>query len=566
MSLTSPHLLAAEQVSRPEIPLEGFRIVRPPGAEWHVIQDRDGCDLYLPGARIQRAAAAGDGSLLAVEVADDGHEEGRLLIIDGDGTALPVATPRLRYADLAWAGPHLHLVDASGAWLLLDTSTSTAPTTLVLREANGSAPPRLVPVGRQVLLAVTEPGTDRSSLRAAGGSTLLDLPPPVAVSRAGQTTLVVTRSTLHLLGAGPADTVVVRACRPRGDVDGVLLHATAQPDGAVLHCVTDGHSRLIELDADLQPIRDVSLGSDARMMTATGLGWADGTTWVRIESPAGPPHLVDLTTLAAHPDEGPPSPPSRLLTVTAEDGTSIELVVTGEVSGPAPTLLEVYGGFGVVDVAAFEPSVTAWCALGGRHVTARIRGGGGAGSAWHTAAQGPRKARAVADTVAVARALVASGLSRPGQLVLAGASHGGLIAASAALAAPGLVAAAVCTAAPLDPHRLDENPLGAAWREEFGDVTDPVVRAAMDDYAPLRRLERWPLGVPPPAFLLTTFADDARVSRHSTDRLEAELRRRGSTVVRRHRPAMGHGRNAASDVHDFAASVLDFALDPSGAP
>jgi prolyl oligopeptidase PreP (S9A serine peptidase family) len=324
-----------------------------------------------------------------------------------------------------------------------------------------------------------------------------------------------------------------------------------------------GQSRLLEFDAGLRLVRAVvPCGSD--IGAVTGLSWADDTVWARLESPAGPPRVVALDAVATGTTEAL-SLPSRLMTVTADDGTAIELVVTGDAAGPAPTLLEVYGGFGLADVPVFEPSVAAWCALGGLHVTARIRGGGGVGSAWHRAAQGAGKGRAVADTVDVARALVAAGLTRPDLLVLAGASHGGLVAASAALHAPGLVAGVACTAAPLDPHRLEEHPLASAWRDEFGCPTDDAVRAAMDDYSPLRRLEQCPAGAPLPRFLLTTFAEDARVDRGATDRFDAALRNRGAAVVRHHRSAMGHGRNARTDVHAFAASVLDFALDSTGA-
>ncbi|MER6941772.1 prolyl oligopeptidase family serine peptidase, partial [Nocardioides sp. NPDC000441] len=117
-----------------------------------------------------------------------------------------------------------------------------------------------------------------------------------------------------------------------------------------------------------------------------------------------------------------------------------------------------------------------------------------------------------------------------------------------------------CTAAPLDPHRIGEHPGARHWTEEFGDPSDPAVRAAMDDYSPFERARRFP-GGRWPRFLLTTFAEDSRVAAAPTDRLAAALTARGAEVVRSHRPRMGHGGNHLDAVHDFAASVLDFALD-----
>lgn len=571
MSAVTEALRRAEAAPRPELPLTGFRLVRRATDDWPVVLDRQGRFLCAPDARVHRASAADGGSLLALEIADDASEVGRLVLVDRTGRIRPVATPPLRYGDQLWVGPELHLLDRDGRWLVVDSRAGSpragSPRSDAVGGTNGR--PRLLAVGGEVALAVTGAG-DATRLEDRDGRTLLELPPLRAASSVGGRTLAVTDEGLLLLAVTKAGIGVQAEARLDPVTDGTPVHATASPDGAAVHLVRDGHSRLLTLDDALRPVTGSALSSAADVTTITGLSWADGTLWLRHEAPARSPQLCRADDLASMPGgpggPGDTAPPARLLTVAADDGTPIELVVTGEAAGPAPLLLEVYGGFGVVDLPSFEPSVAAWCALGGLHVTARIRGGGGRGSSWHEQARGARKARAVADTVAVARALVEWGLTAAEQLVIAGASHGGLVAASAVLAAPGVAAGAACTAAPLDPHRISEHPLGELWTAEFGDPQDPAVRAAMDDYAPLRRLTRWPAGAPLPRFLLTTFAADTRVAPAATDRLADALTTRGAHVVRRHRPAMGHGRNARSGVHAFAASVLTFALDPTGAP
>ncbi|GAA2081879.1 hypothetical protein GCM10009821_23260 [Aeromicrobium halocynthiae] len=562
MTRASAALQRADAVPRPELPLPGFRLVRRAGDEWPVVLDEDHRLLLVPDARVQRVSAGPDGQVLALELAEDGSETGHLVLLDRAGRLTPVATPALRHGDQAWTGSQLHLLDRAGGWHVVDSRSPTPRARLVRAAAAGR--PRLVSLGGRCFLA--EPGPDQrdpSWLLGVDGRQLLRLPAVRSLSSVGDTALVVSADHLLLLDASDGEPRVKASATLDARTHGVPVHAAAAPGGAAVHLVRAGHSRVVEHDRGLRPLRDHALSADDDVATATGLAWADGAMWVRHESPGGAPCLTRLEDLPTGPR--PTGLRSRLVTVTAEDGTPLELVVTGSRSGPVPTLLEVYGGFGLVDVPRFEPSVAAWCDVGGLHVTARVRGGGGHRSPWHEQARGPRKGRAVADTVAVARALVDRGMTSPQQLVVAGASHGGLVAASAALAAPGLLAGAACTAAPLDPHRLAEHPLARAWTEEFGDPGDDAVREAMDDYSPLRRLDRWPRPSPLPRFLLTTFAEDSRVSSSATDRFETALRSRGAEVQRHHRPAMGHGANARSRVHDFATSVLDFALAATGA-
>lgn len=545
-------LRRAERSGRPGLPLARFRLSRRPGDLLPVLVGEDGDVVFDPGARIQGAATSSDGHLVALEVSDDGSENGRVLVVDTSSrTSTELDGVAVRHARMAWAGKDLFLVDALGRCLRV--RRGERPRTLFTTAAGERATP--VGVGRRVVIARTD--EDRTRLVDTDGLAILELPPVRSISAAEDTVLAVTREELVSLGpSGPA------RCRLEA-LPGVPVHAQAVPGGGLVHLVAGGHSQVVRLAADagvLAPRETVAISQEQDVRTVSGLSWAQNRAWVRIESPAGAPRVMPLEAAAGSTRE---DRRSRLTTVTAEDGAEIELILTGEPGGP--TLLEVYGGFGVVDLPAFEPSVAAWCELGGLHITARLRGGGGAGTSWHTSGQGVGKTRTVADAVTVARELVRLGLTRPERLVLAGASLGGLVAVSAALAEPGLVAGVACTAAPLDPHRIGEHPGARHWTEEFGDPNDPAVRAAMDDYSPFERARRFPDGHWP-RFLLTTFAEDSRVAAAPTDRLAEVLTARGAEVVRSHRPRMGHGGNHLDAVHDFAVSVLDFALDSAHEP
>ncbi|MFE6646950.1 prolyl oligopeptidase family serine peptidase [Nocardioides sp. NPDC057772] len=556
MTRASVHeaLRRAERVGRPGLPMGGFRLSRRPGDLLPVLTDEDGGVVFDPGARIQAAAPSPDGRLVAVEVSDDGSEDGRLVLVDTisreqtevDGVAL-------RHARMAWDDQGLVLVDAAGRCLRVRPGVPAR--TLFVTVAGERATP--VGVGGSALVART--GGERTRLIGTDGAEIVELPRVRSITSAGDAVLAVTAEELvsfRVPGPAPA------RCRLE-TLPGVPAHAQAVPGGGLVHLVRDGHSVLVRLGVDhgiLAPTRTVTISDQEEVRTVSGLAWARDRAWVRVESPAGAPRVVPVEQ-AAHTT--PQGRRSRLITVTADDGAEIELVLTGDTGGA--TLVEVYGGFGVVDLPRFEPSVAAWCELGGLHVTARLRGGGGAGTAWHAAGQGAEKVRTVADAVSVVRELVRLGLARPERLVLAGASLGGLVAVSAALAEPGLVAGVACTAAPLDPHRFAEHPGARHWTDEFGDPDDSEVRAAMDDYSPFARVARYP-GRTWPRFLLTTFMEDSRVAAAPTDRLAEVLSARGADVVRSHRPRMGHGGNHLDSVHDFAASVLDFALDTAHRP
>nr|WP_241248502.1 prolyl oligopeptidase family serine peptidase [Nocardioides sp. KC13] len=452
---------------------------------------------------------------------------------------------------MAWDDHGLVVADAEGRCLRVRTGE---PARTLFTTATGE---RATPVGVGGRVVIARTDEERTLLVGTDGAQILELPRVRNVSAAADTLVAVTGEELvSLQGQASA------RCRLE-TLPGVPVHAQAIPGGCLVHLVRDGHSAIVRLGADgglLTATETVAVSDQQEVRTVSGLSWAQGRAWARIESPAEVPQVAPIEEAARSTSEGRRS---RLITVTADDGAEIELVVTGDPGGA--TLVEVYGGFGVVDLPRFEPSVAAWCELGGLHVTARLRGGGGAGTSWHAAGQGAGKVRTVADAVAVARELVRLGLARPERLVLAGASLGGLVAVSAALAEPGLVAGVACTAAPLDPHRFTEHPGAPHWTDEFGDPADPAVRAAMDDYSPFARAGRFPdRGWP--RFLLTTFAEDSRVAAEPTDRLADVLRARGAEVVRSHRPRMGHGGNHLDSVHDFAASVLDFALDSAHRP
>ncbi|RPF20621.1 prolyl oligopeptidase family serine peptidase [Myceligenerans xiligouense] len=571
----------AEAAGRPGLPLGDLRISRRAGDRYPVVLRDEERLVHDPGAAVQRAALSPDGRILALEVSADGTESGALRLLDVlSGSARTVPGLALRYTDMTWTPDGDDLILTVGPRRVVALRVPTGPTTPLRStatqptdgtawtpverpDAPGPRPrtvweggegerARPVVIGGRLVLTVSD--DDGTRLITTDATELVRLPGVCTVHAAGNDALAVSRTALYSLH-GDDSGIAIRATAPPA---GTVVHALATSGRFWLHVVMDGHSEVAELDAELEVVRRVPVSADDDVRAVTGLARDGDGLQVRVEAPARVPEVVRLDALVAPGPGRAGASRTRLLTVPAADGTPVELVVTDTHDGAAPVLVVAYGGFGVVDLPGFEPSVAAWCELGGRYVTARVRGSGGAPGR-HEQGRGPRKGTGPADLVAAARGLVARGLAEPGRIAFSGASHGGLVAASAALAQPGLVAAVTCTAAPLDPFRLEEHPYAAYWRQEFGDPADPGIRAAMADYSPFARLDRYPSVRPLPAFLLTTFDQDTRVSRAPTDRFAEALRTRGAVVGREHRPAMGHGRNALDDVHDFAASVLGFA-------
>ncbi|WP_157085911.1 prolyl oligopeptidase family serine peptidase [Devriesea agamarum] len=284
-------------------------------------------------------------------------------------------------------------------------------------------------------------------------------------------------------------------------------------------------------------------------------------------------------------------------TAHASDETDITVTVTEPICGPrpGPMILTCYGGFGVPCLPTFDPSISAWVEQGGRYAIAHVRGGGERGIPWHHAGRGEHKHRTVDDFVCAARSLIEAGYTRADQLVLVGASHGGVIVASAGLGHPELCAGIVSTAAPLDLLNLAAHPLGRLWMTEFGAsnvtqstqnsqifnriqsgqpriVASPGCVDDMDEQlARLRRIS--PLARAQaltsasgklPRFLGIVMEEDSRVAADDTERMVRVLRDVGAEATMWTARHTGHGSNHLDRVHDLAAVILSFAAATTG--
>lgn len=181
--------------------------------------------------------------------------------------------------------------------------------------------------------------------------------------------------------------------------------------------------------------------------------------------------------------------------------------------GANPTLIWAYGGFNYSYPPDYRPDVGVGWLTGpgprpGVYVLAHIRGGGELGPEWHRQAIRENRQRAFDDFYAVAKDLIARGITSPEYLGIWGASNGGLLTGVALTQRPDLFGAVISMVPLLDMKRYHWLLAGASWMAEYGDPDDPDDWAYLSRYSPYHNV-RSDQEYPP--VLFTTSTRDDRV-------------------------------------------------------
>jgi prolyl oligopeptidase len=257
---------------------------------------------------------------------------------------------------------------------------------------------------------------------------------------------------------------------------------------------------------------------------------------------------------------------SRGLSVTqhhavAEDGTRIPYFQVGRadlrLDGNNPVLLTGYGGF-EISLLPYYAQIAGklWLERGGVFVMANIRGGGEFGPAWHEAGRRAGKKTSHDDFAAVARDLIARGVTRAPRLACEGGSNGGLLVGNMYARWPELFGAIICAVPLLDMKRYTKLTAGASWVAEYGDPDVP------EDWAFLEQISAYQLvgaGKNYPPILLTTSARDDRVHPGHARKMAAKLQALGAKVMFHEPPEGGHA-GAADNAHVAYNEALSYAF------
>ncbi|SAL18675.1 prolyl oligopeptidase family serine peptidase [Caballeronia telluris] len=195
--------------------------------------------------------------------------------------------------------------------------------------------------------------------------------------------------------------------------------------------------------------------------------------------------------------------------------------LTGEA---APCLLYGYGGFEVALDPHYDATTgMAWLEEGGVLAIANIRGGGEFGPLWHQAAQREKRQVSFDDFIAVAEALIDSGVTSAAQLAIRGGSNGGLLTGVCMIQRPELFGAVLSEVPLLDMSRFHLLLQGASWIDEYGDPDDDADRRFLLTYSPYQNVKAE--AHYPPALFTSSTTDD-RVhpghARKMTARMQAQ--------------------------------------------
>ena len=220
-------------------------------------------------------------------------------------------------------------------------------------------------------------------------------------------------------------------------------------------------------------------------------------------------------------------------------------------------LLTGYGGYQIANLPYYGVSVgKLWLERGGVFVIANIRGGGEFGPDWHKAGMRAGKKLTHDDFAAVAKDLIARGVTRPQRLACKGGSNGGLLVGNMLTRYPNLFGAIHCAVPLLDMKRYTKLTAGASWVSEYGDPDKREDWAFLEELSPYHHVE--PHQSYPP-ILLTTSARDDRVHPGHARKMTAKLAAQGYCVYF-YEPLEGGHAGATDNAHFAFNAALSFAF------
>lgn len=240
------------------------------------------------------------------------------------------------------------------------------------------------------------------------------------------------------------------------------------------------------------------------------------------------------------------------------DGTRIpyfQVAETGlELDGSHPTLLSGYGGFQSSVLPDYSALVgRGWLERGGVFVRANIRGGGEFGPDWHTAALKQNRPRAYEDFAAVAKDLVARGVTTAARLGAEGRSNGGLLVGNMLTTYPELFGAIVCGVPLLDMRRYTKLSAGASWIAEYGDPDLEEEWEFIRGFSPYHLLSD---GVKYPPTLFYAATSDDRVGPVQARKMAALMQSMGLPGIRYFENADGGHGGAVDNTHTARLQAL----------
>jgi len=228
----------------------------------------------------------------------------------------------------------------------------------------------------------------------------------------------------------------------------------------------------------------------------------------------------------------------------SRDGTSIPLFLAARKdlldSGPLPTFLTGYGGFGSCVTPRFTAFATFLIEQGLLFAVPALRGGSELGEQWHRAGKCENRQNSFDDFIAAAEWLQLRSLSAEGRIAVGGGSNAGLLIGAAITQRPDLFRAAICLGPLLDMTRYHLFDFAAGWAEEYGSPEDEQDFHCLLGYSPYHRVQD---GAGYPAILLISGDADTRCNPMHARKMAARLQAANHSkypILLDYKPNWGH--------------------------
>lgn len=228
----------------------------------------------------------------------------------------------------------------------------------------------------------------------------------------------------------------------------------------------------------------------------------------------------------------------------SKDGTSIPIFLAARKdllhSGPLPTFLTGYGGFGSCVTPRFTAFATLLIEQGLMFAVPALRGGSEFGEEWHQAGKRENRQNSFDDFIAAAEWLILQGRSARGRIAIGGGSNAGLLVGATITQRPDLFRAAICLGPLLDMTRYHLFDQAARWAEEYGSPEDEQDFHCLLNYSPYHRVQD---GAQYPAILLISGDADTRCNPMHARKMVARLQaanRFEHPILLDYKPAWGH--------------------------
>ena len=228
----------------------------------------------------------------------------------------------------------------------------------------------------------------------------------------------------------------------------------------------------------------------------------------------------------------------------SKDGTQIPLFLAVRQdlvrSGPLPTFLTGYGGFGSCVTPRFTALGTFLLENGFLFAVPALRGGSELGEQWHDAGRCEHRQNSFDDFNCAAEWLLVQRYSRPGQIVIGGASNAGLLVGAAITQRPDLFRAAICLGPLLDMTRYHLFDFAAGWADEYGSPDEERDFRSLLAYSPYHRVQD---GTSYPAVLMVSGDADTRCNPMHARKMAARLQSANHSrhpILLDYKPNWGH--------------------------